>query len=71
MTQGDKIRNMKDDELVEFIYNKPAQTISNDFCWNICPHIDKDCPVELEKYGDCLYSNKKTILLYLESEVEE
>ncbi len=58
MTNRDKINNMTNEELADFIHNK------NFYCSYYCIHTKEDCDC-------CSYFNFGCFIKWLESEVEE
>lgn len=71
MTNFEKIKAMKIDELAEFI---DKQAINDDFCINYCKYSGRGYECNFQIEDDrllCAYDDLQTIKEWLESEVVE
>lgn len=70
-TNADRIREMTDEELAEFLLKHETSKIESDFCENVCELRNDNCPVA-EEDGECLYSDSGScVLKWLQAERQE
>ena len=80
MTNADKIRNMTNEELAEFLADSlnTIEKVSHEWCLKLCPKnsskLFADCDFinhEFEVLEECPYAEDKDLLLaWLQSEVQ-
>lgn len=66
MRNADKIRQMNDDELKEFIITLLENTFTTKYCSVHCPDV-KHC----ETLGKCIHEDDADIVWWLQQEAEE
>lgn len=70
MTNADRIRNMYDEKLAEFLGDFDKEICIDIFCRKLCDkRIDGDCSVE--EFEPCPYCETENILDWLQAESEE
>ena len=67
MSNQERIKNMNQEELIDFLSEFDTEEIESYYCWKLCKLRKGHCPVQ-EDDSDCPFKTKDCVKIWLESE---